>query len=150
MSVRSKLTAPFISENLYEGKWYEAARTESSQYHWQEGCSTSMAMYKIYSDGIHVKNTCVRPDKSKYSYEGFATRTDQDGVYKLKFDDFPGVSKYIIHYIDHAYDYAVVGNGKDMAWVLCRKPITQRTKAKRDGLIEYACQLGYKNAWIIA
>ena len=140
---------PVIDLNQYAGIWYENARLPVS---YQEGCKNSTARYTLRPDNtLGVINKCEL-DGRIVEVRGIAipnnstidpnTKILKPGRLKVVFENSPVSGDYNILYIDHDYQYSIVGTpDKKSLWILARMEKLSND-IYRD-LVERAKKMGY-------
>ncbi|KAE9609783.1 hypothetical protein Lal_00006116 [Lupinus albus] len=133
----------------YMGRWYEIASFQS-RFQPKDGVDTR-ATYTLNDDGtVHVLNETWSGGKRGY-IEGSAYKADpksDEAKLKVKFyvppflPIIPVVGDYWVLYIDHDYQYALIGQpSRRYLWILSRK--SHLDEEIYNELVEKAKEEGY-------
>lgn len=133
----------------YMGRWYEIASFPS--FFQPKNGENTRATYTLNSDGtVHVLNETWNNGK-RTSIEGSAYKADpnsDEAKLKVKFyvppflPIIPAVGDYWILYLDHDYQYALIGGPTNkFLWILSRQP--HLDEAIYNQLVEKAKEEGY-------
>ena len=126
----------------YLGTWYEIARIPN----WFEGVLVGVsATYSLKSDGhLEVRNAGFDPvltgNKKTDIGDAWIPNPKETGQLKVSFF-WPFSGDYVVLYRDEDYQVAMVGSGKDLLWILCRKPVLSETVYAQ--LLSKATTLGF-------
>ncbi len=126
----------------YLGTWYEIARIPN----WFEGDLVGVtATYALKPDGhVEVRNAgydhVLTGDKKTEIGDAWIPDPKETGQLKVSFF-WPFSGDYVVLYRDEDYQVAMVGSGKDLLWILCRKPSLSEATYKK--LINKAEKLGF-------
>lgn len=118
----SRETVTTLDVAAYTGLWYDVAHIPQP---YQDGCTTSIAVYLRDGDSIRVHNYCYRQGKIADSVTGKATIPDprEPGKLVVEFNGsiFNRKGNYWIYDTDYK-TYSLVGDGAgDACWILSRE-----------------------------
>ena len=108
----------------YLGTWYEIARIPN----WFEGDLVGVtATYALKPDGhVEVRNAgyvkTLKGEKKTAIGDAWIPNMNETGQLMVSFF-WPFAGDYIVLDRDDDYQVALVGSGKDLLWILSRKPV---------------------------
>jgi len=142
MTTSSPRTVQSLDLDRYMGRWYVIAHTP---YFLERGKVATYDTYARRPDGKMTNNFTFRKgtfDAPEKTWEGVAwiANPTTQAEWKVQFI-WPLSTSYFVHEVDPNYQWAVVGTGKDVAWILSRE--RQMSASIYDELIKRVAFHGY-------